>query len=67
MYLDFRDVIKRLGKQVIRERYGNLFEMYETITGENPYEVPMRIYPAVRKSAGITASGTARTICASIK
>ena len=45
MYLDFADAIKRLGEDAIRERYGNLFEMYERITGENPYEVPMRIYP----------------------
>jgi succinate dehydrogenase / fumarate reductase flavoprotein subunit len=47
VYLDFSDAIKRLGKKVIEERYGNLFEMYERITGENPYETPMRIYPAV--------------------
>ena len=47
VYLDFADAIKRLGKQGIRERYGNLFDMYERITGENPYEVPMRIYPAI--------------------
>jgi succinate dehydrogenase flavoprotein subunit len=46
VYLDFRDAIRRLGEAVIRERYGNLFEMYERITGENPYRVPMRIYPA---------------------
>src|SRR5690348_16223972 len=47
VYLDFADAIKRLGKQGIRERYGNLFDMYERITGENPYGVPMRIYPAL--------------------
>ena len=46
MYLDFADAIGRLGKDVVEERYGNLFEMYERITGENPYEMPMRIYPA---------------------
>ena len=45
VYLDFRDAIQRLGKHVIKERYGNLFDMYERITGEDPYEVPMRIYP----------------------
>ncbi|MCS6838403.1 MAG: fumarate reductase/succinate dehydrogenase flavoprotein subunit [Bdellovibrionaceae bacterium] len=52
VYLDFRDAIKRLGKAVIAERYGNLFEMYEKITGENPYEVPMRIYPAPHYTMG---------------
>ncbi len=52
VYLDFRDSIKRLGKDVIEERYGNLFEMYERITGENPYKVPMRIYPAVHYTMG---------------
>ncbi len=52
VYLDFSDSIKRLGKKVIAERYGNLFEMYERITGENPYEVPMRIYPAVHYAMG---------------
>ncbi len=52
VYLDFRDAIRRLGKQAIAERYGNLFEMYERITGENPYEVPMRIYPASHYSMG---------------
>jgi succinate dehydrogenase / fumarate reductase flavoprotein subunit len=46
VYLDFRDPIARLGRGEIAERYGNLFEMYERITGENPYEAPMRIYPA---------------------
>jgi succinate dehydrogenase / fumarate reductase flavoprotein subunit len=46
VYLDFADAIGRLGEGVIRERYGNLFEMYEQITGENPYRQPMRIYPA---------------------
>jgi succinate dehydrogenase / fumarate reductase flavoprotein subunit len=46
VYLDFVDAIKRLGEDVIRERYGNLFEMYERITNENAYKQPMRIYPA---------------------
>jgi succinate dehydrogenase / fumarate reductase flavoprotein subunit len=52
VYLDFADAIKRVGKDKIRERYGNLFEMYERITDENPYEVPMRIYPAVHYTMG---------------
>jgi succinate dehydrogenase / fumarate reductase, flavoprotein subunit len=52
VYLDFRDAIERLGKDAIRERYGNLFQMYEKITAENPYEVPMRIYPAVHYTMG---------------
>ncbi|MFQ5536340.1 MAG: fumarate reductase/succinate dehydrogenase flavoprotein subunit [Gemmatimonadota bacterium] len=52
VYLDFRDAIQRLGKDVIEERYGNLFEMYEKITGENPYETPMRIYPAPHYTMG---------------
>src|SRR5881409_3696837 len=52
VYLDFRDAIKRLGRQGIRERYGNLFDMYGKITGENPYEVPMRIYPAAYYTMG---------------
>ncbi|MFZ4715708.1 MAG: fumarate reductase/succinate dehydrogenase flavoprotein subunit [Bacteriovoracaceae bacterium] len=52
VYLDFRDSIKRLGEDKIRERYGNLFEMYERITAENPYHVPMRIYPAVHYTMG---------------
>ena len=50
--LDFRDSIKRLGENVIAARYGNLFEMYEKITGENPYKTPMRIYPAVHYTMG---------------
>jgi succinate dehydrogenase / fumarate reductase flavoprotein subunit len=54
VYLDFADAIKRLGQHVVRERYGNLFDMYETITGENAYEVPMRIYPAVHYTMGGT-------------
>ena len=52
VYLDFGDAIKRLGRDKIAERYGNLFEMYERITDENPYEVPMRIYPAVHYTMG---------------
>ena len=52
VYLDFSDAINRLGENVIRERYGNLFEMYERITDENPYKVPMRIYPAVHYTMG---------------
>jgi succinate dehydrogenase / fumarate reductase flavoprotein subunit len=52
VYLDFADAIKRLGEQTIRERYGNLFEMYERITDEDPYKVPMRIYPAVHYTMG---------------
>jgi len=52
VYLDFADAIGRLGKKVIEERYGNLFEMYEKITGEDPYEVPMRIYPAPHYTMG---------------
>ncbi len=52
VYLDFADAIGRLGKAVIEERYGNLFEMYERITGENPYSVPMRIYPASHYTMG---------------
>ncbi len=51
-YLDFSDAIKRLGENVVSERYGNLFEMYEKITGENPYKVPMRIYPAIHYTMG---------------
>ncbi len=50
--LDFRDAIQRLGQPEITERYGNLFDMYEQITGENPYEVPMRIYPAPHYTMG---------------
>jgi succinate dehydrogenase / fumarate reductase flavoprotein subunit len=54
VYLDFSDAIKRLGAPVIRERYGNLFDMYERITGENAYEMPMRIFPAVHYAMGGT-------------
>jgi succinate dehydrogenase / fumarate reductase flavoprotein subunit len=52
VYLDFSDSIQRLGKAAIAERYGNLFDMYERITGEDPYSVPMRIYPAVHYTMG---------------
>ncbi len=52
VYLDFADAIKRLGREKIKERYGNLFEMYERITDEDPYKVPMRIYPAVHYTMG---------------
>ncbi|MFY1575479.1 fumarate reductase/succinate dehydrogenase flavoprotein subunit [Verrucosispora sp. WMMD703] len=52
VYLDFADAIDRLGRQAIEAKYGNLFEMYERITGEDPYEVPMRIYPAVHYTMG---------------
>ncbi|GIU73608.1 MAG: succinate dehydrogenase flavoprotein subunit [Bryobacteraceae bacterium] len=52
VYLDFREAIQRLGRKTIEERYGNLFEMYERITGEDPYTVPMRIYPAVHYTMG---------------
>ena len=54
VYLDFRDSINRLGRNVIEQRYGNLFEMYERITDENPYQVPMRIFPAVHYTMGGT-------------
>ena len=52
VYLDFADAIDRLGEDVIRVRYGNLFDMYEMITGEDPYTVPMRIYPAPHYTMG---------------
>ncbi|HKY58474.1 MAG TPA: fumarate reductase/succinate dehydrogenase flavoprotein subunit [Aeromicrobium sp.] len=52
VYLDFADAIARLGRDAIEEKYGNLFDMYARITGENPYEVPMRIYPAVHYVMG---------------
>jgi succinate dehydrogenase / fumarate reductase flavoprotein subunit len=52
VYLDFSDAIKRLGKDTIAARYGNLFDMYENISGENPYELPMRIYPAPHYTMG---------------
>jgi succinate dehydrogenase / fumarate reductase flavoprotein subunit len=52
VYLDFRDAIQRLGEDTVRAKYGNLFQMYEKITDENPYKVPMRIYPAVHYTMG---------------
>src|ERR1700757_5027229 len=52
VYLDFSDAIKRLGRNVIEERYGNLFDMYQRITDEDPYRVPMRIYPAIHYTMG---------------
>ncbi|HET6778635.1 MAG TPA: fumarate reductase/succinate dehydrogenase flavoprotein subunit [Gemmatimonadales bacterium] len=52
VYLDFADAIRRLGERTIRDRYGNLFEMYQRITDENPYKAPMRIYPAVHYTMG---------------
>jgi len=52
VYLDFGDAIERLGEHTIRERYGNLFDMYQRITDENPYKVPMRIYPAIHYTMG---------------
>ncbi|MBI1930990.1 MAG: fumarate reductase/succinate dehydrogenase flavoprotein subunit [Ignavibacteriales bacterium] len=52
VYLDFADAIKRIGAEKVKEKYGNLFEMYENITGENPYKVPMQIYPAPHYTMG---------------
>ena len=52
VYLDFSDAIRRMGEPVVREKYGNLFDMYHEITGENAYKVPMRIYPAVHYTMG---------------
>ncbi len=52
VYLDFRDAIERMGRQGVADKYGNLFQMYEKITAENPYEVPMRIYPAPHYTMG---------------
>ncbi|MCL6098178.1 MAG: fumarate reductase/succinate dehydrogenase flavoprotein subunit [Bacteroidetes bacterium] len=52
VYLDFSDAINRLGQKTIEERYGNLFEIYETITGDNPYKTPMKIYPAPHYTMG---------------
>src|SRR5476649_358803 len=52
VYLDFKDAIKRLGPEVIKEKYGNLFQMYNKITDEDPYKVPMRIYPAMHYAMG---------------
>src|SRR5204863_224941 len=52
VYLDFKDAIQRLGAETIREKYGNLFQMYQKITDENAYQVPMRIYPAIHYTMG---------------
>ena len=52
VYLDFADAIERMGRDTVEAKYGNLFDMYRSITGENPYEVPMRIYPAVHYTMG---------------
>ena len=52
VYLDFAEAIERLGRKAIEDKYGNLFDMYAQITGEDPYEVPMRIYPAVHYVMG---------------
>ena len=52
VFLDFADAIKRLGKEAIAARYGNLFQMYDRITGDDPYEKPMMIYPAVHYTMG---------------
>ncbi|SPE41079.1 succinate dehydrogenase, catalytic flavoprotein subunit [Candidatus Sulfopaludibacter sp. SbA3] len=52
VYLDFAEAIQRLGRSVIKERYGNLFDMYERITGEDPYQAPMRIFPAIHYTMG---------------
>jgi len=52
VYLDFSEAFGRLGKEVVKDRYGNLFDMYTSITGEDPYEIPMRIYPAVHYTMG---------------
>ncbi|MET9291688.1 fumarate reductase/succinate dehydrogenase flavoprotein subunit [Streptomyces sp. NPDC003077] len=52
VYLDFADALARMGREKVAEKYGNLFEMYERITAENPYEVPMRIYPAIHYTMG---------------
>src|SRR5690554_5398722 len=52
VFLDFRDAINRYGEELIRSKYGNLFDMYQQITGENPYQTPMKIYPAVHYTMG---------------
>ena len=52
VYLDFADAIERLGRPAIEARYGNLFDMYQRITAEDPYRVPMRIYPAIHYTMG---------------
>jgi succinate dehydrogenase / fumarate reductase flavoprotein subunit len=52
VYLDFKEAIERLGKDVVEQKYGNLFQMYEKIVDENPYETPMMIYPAIHYHDG---------------
>jgi succinate dehydrogenase / fumarate reductase, flavoprotein subunit len=52
VYLDFKDAIERLGRHAVEAKYGNLFEMYERITGDDPYKVPMRVYPAIHYTMG---------------
>lgn len=52
VYLDFAEALERLGRRTVEERYGNLFDMYQKITGEDPYQVPMRIYPAIHYTMG---------------
>ena len=52
VYLDFKDAIQRIGPEAIKEKYGNLFQMYQKITDEDPYKVPMRIYPAIHYTMG---------------
>jgi succinate dehydrogenase / fumarate reductase flavoprotein subunit len=52
VFLDFADAIERMGKDIVVQKYGNLFDMYKQITGEDPYEIPMRIYPAVHYTMG---------------
>ncbi len=52
VYLDFKDAIQRIGRETIKEKYGNLFQMYQKITDEDPYKVPMRIYPAIHYTMG---------------
>ncbi len=52
VYLDFADAIQRMGRKAVEAKYGNLFDMYQRITDEDPYQVPMRIYPAVHYTMG---------------
>ena len=54
VYLDFKDAIEKMGKETVSAKYGNLFAMYEKITGEDPYSQPMRIYPAIHYTMGGT-------------
>src|SRR5699024_5942576 len=53
VYLDFAEALQRLGHDGVSDKYGNLFDMYQQITGEDPYQVPMRIYPAVHYTMGV--------------